>query len=74
MKKVKEYTSKSGEKIEVYKLGLIDDYNHEMNPVDVADQLRNEYRPDGKWWRTIEARLAHRYNQHAVTTPIDFAR
>ena len=36
-------------------LNFIDDYNNNMNGADIADQLRNQYRPDHwmrnrKWW------------------------
>ena len=48
--KVKEYMV-NGEAIPIFKLELIDLYNKYMNAVDLADQLRNEYRPDAKWWR-----------------------
>ena len=43
----------------VKRLSLADLYNHNMNQVDLADQLRTWYRPDGlwirqrKWWWNI---------------------
>jgi len=40
------------------RVNINDDYNHLMNPVDIADQLRNQYRFDHwmrqrKWWWSI---------------------
>ena len=50
--KTKEYNDPyTGEIRTTYRLNCINNYNHGMHGVDVADQLRNEYRPDGLWWR-----------------------
>ena len=35
----------------IKRLSLADLYNHNMNQVDLADQLRTWYRPDGLWTR-----------------------
>ena len=35
----------------VLRLSLADLYNFSMNSVDLADQLRHYYRPDGLWFR-----------------------
>ena len=37
--------------VRVLRLSLADLYNFSMNSVDLADQLRHYYRPDGLWWR-----------------------
>ena len=37
--------------VEILRLSLADLYNHFMNSVDIGDQLRNVYRPDGLWMR-----------------------
>jgi len=44
--------------IEFLRVNVNDDYNNKMNAVDVADQLRNQYRMDHwlrnrKWWWSI---------------------
>ena len=36
----------------IKRLSLADLYNHNMNQVDLADQLRGWYRPDGLWIRS----------------------
>jgi len=45
-------------KLPFYRLSMIDDYNNNMNNVDIADQLRTVYRYDRwmwkqKWWWSI---------------------
>ena len=50
--------SKEYKEIEYLRLNLIEWYNAGMGGVDIADQLRNEYRPDHwmrkrKWWWAI---------------------
>ena len=37
--------------VTIKRLSLADLYNKNMNSVDLADQLRNHYRPDGLWLR-----------------------
>ena len=37
--------------VTIKRLSLADLYNKNMNSVDLADQLRNNYRPDGLWLR-----------------------
>ena len=37
--------------VTIMRLSLADLYNKNMNSVDIADQLRNNYRPDGLWLR-----------------------
>jgi hypothetical protein len=46
------------EKMKYLRLNINDDYNHNMNSVDVADQLREVYKPNRwlrfrKWWWSI---------------------
>jgi hypothetical protein len=56
--KNKKVWSKDEEAMKVIgflRLNMIDDYNQNMNSTDIADQLRNTYRPDHwmrnrKWW------------------------
>ena len=38
-------------KMPLYRLNLIDFYNHNMGNVDMADQLWNHYRYDNNWHR-----------------------
>eukprot|EP01048_Picozoa_sp_COSAG05_P021918 COSAG05_NODE_4189_length_1630_cov_6.087524_1_plen_446_part_10 len=50
--------SKEYKEIEYLRLNLIEWYNSGMGGVDIADQLRNQYRPDHwmrkrKWWWSI---------------------
>merc|ERR1712216_448544 len=35
----------------IFRINVINYYNHGMNSVDVSDQLRNQYRIDHVWWR-----------------------
>ena len=37
--------------VTILRLSLAHIYNNNMNSVDIADQLRNHYRPDGLWLR-----------------------
>ena len=52
VKRKKVWSEKEKKKtfVEFLRLNMIDDYNHNMNSVDVADQLRDVYRPD-HWMR-----------------------
>jgi hypothetical protein len=60
IKRKKVWSEKEKKKafVQFLRLNMIDDYNHFMNSVDVADQLRGVYRPDHwmwnrKWWWAI---------------------
>ena len=59
-KKRKVWSAAAGASIMMshMRLNLIDEYNQYMNSTDIADQLRNTYRPDHwmrnkKWWWAI---------------------
>ena len=60
VKKRKVWSKDAGEMkvMSFLRLNMIDDYNQFMNSTDIADQLRNTYRPDHwmrnrKWWWSI---------------------
>jgi len=51
-RKVWDYEQKCYTEIEYFRLVIVDEYNHLMDGVDLQDQLRWYYRPDGKrMWR-----------------------
>ena len=50
-KKVYDPQEKKTFQLPFYRLNLIDFYNHNMGNVDLADQLRNQYRYDSQWHR-----------------------
>jgi hypothetical protein len=57
-RKVWSKDSRSVTEISFLRLNQIDNYNGEMNAVDISDQLRNQYRMDHwlrqkKWWWSI---------------------
>jgi len=71
--------------IEFLRVNVNDDYNNKMNSVDVADQLRNQYRMDHwlrnkKWWWSVflwglgalltNAYITYRKVQEAAAIPV----
>jgi hypothetical protein len=57
-RKVWNNNTRKMEEIKYLRVNINDDYNNKMNAVDIADQLRNHYRPDHwmrqrKWWWSI---------------------
>ncbi|KAK3238936.1 hypothetical protein CYMTET_51093 [Cymbomonas tetramitiformis] len=51
VRKIWDVTESRKRDLEYNRLNVIDDYNNNMNGVDIADQLRNQYRLDGPWMR-----------------------
>ncbi|KAK3283967.1 hypothetical protein CYMTET_8357 [Cymbomonas tetramitiformis] len=50
-RKVWDASAQSLKEIDFERLNIANDYNHNMNGVDIADQLRDHYRFDGPWMR-----------------------
>jgi hypothetical protein len=53
-KRVFDYETGGKKEVEIERLVINDDYNHNMNAVDVCDQLRKMYEFGGKDWRNYK--------------------
>lgn len=54
-RKVWSSLAKRVSQIDFFRLNVVEEYNNQMNHVNVSDQLQNQYRPDHwmrirKWW------------------------
>ena len=79
-RKVWDKATADYKEVEFFRLEMIDDYNHKMDGIDLQDQLRWYYRPDGKhMWRSqrwtwamyrwvINTRVVQAYLLHVLLT------